>query len=53
MNIQIGKYWLSSDKRNYIISKLPIVEKSGKKKYPNPSYLSFIHIHETKGLRKN
>ncbi len=42
MNIQIGKYWLSSDRHNYIISKPPVKDKRGFKTYPRPTYYSSL-----------
>jgi len=42
MDIKIGKYWLSSDSRNYIISKPPQKDKRGIKFYPNQTYYSTI-----------
>ncbi len=40
MNIPIGKYWLSSDRHNYVISKPPVKGNDGKVRYPDPTYHS-------------
>ena len=42
MDIPLGKYWLSSDSSNFVISKPPVKDKRGISSYPAATYHASI-----------